>query len=248
MRRKGVTARLEKAERLVERQAAEAMPDDRVGPVEPLDQLRQQPAGEGLDRPDRGLVDAAEPPGWLDRDDLDRRVEGVAPAVEHRRPAAGEREADEADARLGPGPLHHQPGARVPGVPAGALFVQPLRVLDDVVLRFARPVGSGAPQGRLRLHQHLRQLGRRRAAQERPRRQPRAERALDLVDERDGHERVEPGLAQREVGVGRRLGLEHAGADLPQRLHQNGRPLLRRSGFQPVGHRRAAHARLAAGR
>jgi hypothetical protein len=71
MHRQGFFACLEKAQRLVQRQPAEAMPQHTVWLVQLVGYLRQEASGEFLDRAHRVLVDPAEPSRRLDGNDLD---------------------------------------------------------------------------------------------------------------------------------------------------------------------------------
>src|SRR5690242_6035283 len=85
--------------RLVHRQTAETVTEERERRVEQMPHLRDQLFDELADVGNRPLVDPAQAARRLDGDDLDVRIERLPPAAIHGGAAAGERKAEQAKPR-----------------------------------------------------------------------------------------------------------------------------------------------------
>src|SRR5262249_11291140 len=89
----------EAARSLVHGQATETVSEERKRPIEDVSHLGYQLVDELTDVGYRLFVDAAEPPGRLDRHNLDGRGERLPQIVIHGRAAAGEWKAEQAQPR-----------------------------------------------------------------------------------------------------------------------------------------------------
>ena len=91
----------EPARGLIHGQAAETMSEEREWPIKNVLHLGHQMLDELVEIGDRLFADAAEPTGWLDRHHLDGRVQRFCPVVINGGAAAGERKAEQTQARRG---------------------------------------------------------------------------------------------------------------------------------------------------